>query len=139
MSRTFLCAGRPATPAQRDVYRTACDWLQAMREMIRPGVSCRELAAKAPRLPSKFMPQRYEVMIHGIGLEEESPSVAYPDDAQPNGDRVLQKDMALVVELYCGEVGARDGVKLGDQVLVTSGGVKNLVPYPLCEPLLASS
>jgi hypothetical protein len=37
--------------------------------------------------------------------------------------------MALVVELYCGEVGGHDGVKLGDQVLVTRDGPKVLVPY----------
>lgn len=136
VSRTFHCGGRPPTPAQHEAYRTAHDWLRELREMIRPGLTCRELAAKAPRLPRKFMPQRYEVMIHSIGLEEESPSVAYPDDPQPNGDRVLQENMALVVELYCGEVGGRDGVKLGDQVLVTSEGVQDLVPYPRCSALL---
>jgi Xaa-Pro dipeptidase len=136
VSRTFLCGGRAATSGQRAIYRAAHDWLMATREMMKPGVTCRELAAKAPRLPARFMPQRYEVMIHGIGLEEESPSVAYPDDAQPNGDRVLQENMALVVELYCGEVGAREGVKLGDQVLMTSTGVKVLVPYPFCDLLL---
>jgi hypothetical protein len=38
--------------------------------------------------------------------------------------------MALVVELYCGEVGASDGVKHEDQVLVTRTGVKVLVPSP---------
>ena len=136
VSRTFLCGDRAPTPAQREVYRVAHDWLLALREMIRPGLTCRELAAKAPRLPPKFLPQRYEVMIHSIGLEEESPSVAYPDDPQPNGDRALEENMALVVELYCGEVGGRDGVKLGDQVLLTSGGVTSLVPYPYCDALL---
>jgi Xaa-Pro aminopeptidase len=135
VSRTFLCGDRPPTPAQREAYRAAHDWLLALREMIRPGLTCRELAARAPRLPRKFMPQRYEVMIHGVGLEEESPSVAYPGDPQPNGDRVLQENMALVVELYCGEVGGRDGVKLGDEVLLTSEGVKVLVPYPFCDRL----
>jgi Xaa-Pro aminopeptidase len=136
VSRTFLCGDRPPTPAQREVYRVAHDWLMALRELIRPGVSCRELAERAPHLPEKFMPQRYEVMIHSIGLEEESPSVAYPGDLQPNGDRVLQENMVLVAELYCGEVGGRDGVKLGDQVVVTSQGVRNLVPYPYCDSLL---
>jgi Xaa-Pro aminopeptidase len=136
VSRTFLCGGRPPTPAQREVYRAAHDWLLGLRELIRPGITCRELAARAPRLPGKFMPQRYEVMIHSVGLEEESPSVAYPDDPQPNGERVLQENMALVAELYCGEVGGRDGVKLGDEVLVTSKGVKVLVPYPWCDALL---
>ena len=71
-----------------------------------------------------------------IGLEEESPSVAYPGDPQPNGERVLQENMALVAELYCGEVGGRDGVKLGDQVVVGASGFKDLVPYPSCERLL---
>ena len=137
VSRTFLCGDRAPTPEQREVYRTAHDWLQAMRELIRPGLTCRELAAKAPRLPARFMPQRYEVMIHSAGLEEESPSVAYPDDPQPNGDRVLEENMALVVELYCGEVGGRDRVKLGDQVLLTAEGLKDLVPYPHCDALLA--
>ncbi len=75
-------------------------------------------------------------MIHSIGLEEESPSVAYPGDPQPNGERVLEENMALVVELYCGEVGGRDGVKLGDQVLLTSEGVRDLVPYPYSDVLL---
>ena len=136
VSRTFLCGDRSPTPAQREAYRAAHDWLLALKEMIRPGLTCRELAAKAPRLPQKFLPQRYEVMIHSVGLEEESPSVAYPGDPQPNGDWVLQENMALVVELYCGEVGGRDGVKLGDEVLLTSEGVQDLVPYPGCGALL---
>jgi Xaa-Pro aminopeptidase len=136
VSRTFLCGDRPPTPAQREVYRVAYDWLMGLRDLIRPGVSCSELAARAPRLPAKYMPQRYEVMIHGVGLEEESPSVAYPDDPQPNGDRVLQENMVLVAELYCGEVGGRDGVKLGDEIVVTARGVRDLVPYHYGDALL---
>ncbi len=136
VSRAFLCGDRPPTPAQREVYRVAHDWLRELRGLIRPGLTCRELAAKAPRLPAKYMPQRYEVMIHSIGLEEESPSVAYPDDPQPNGERVIAENMVLVAELYCGESGAREGVKLGDQLVVTADGVRDLVPYPYCETLL---
>ena len=135
VSRTFLCGRRPASPAQREAYRTAHDWLLAMRELVRPGLACRDIAARAPRLPARFMPQRYEVIIHSIGLEEESPSVAYPADPQPNGDSVLRENMVLVVELYCGEPGGRDGVKLGDQVVVTPQGPKLLVPYPYCDAL----
>jgi Xaa-Pro aminopeptidase len=107
-----------------------------MRNLLRPGLTCRELAEKAPRLPEKFRPQRYEVMIHSIGLEEESPSVAYPEDPQPNGDWVLEENMALVVEVYVGEVGGREGVKLGDQLLLTAAGPKDLAPYPRCAALL---
>ncbi len=136
VSRTFLCGDAAPTRAQLDAFRAAHDWLLAMREHVRPGITCAELAGEAPSLPEKYMPQRYEVMIHGIGLEEESPSVAYPIDPQPNPDRVIEENMALVVEVYAGEVGGRDGVKLGDQVLVTANGTKVLVPYPYCDALL---
>ncbi|HLB61825.1 MAG TPA: Xaa-Pro peptidase family protein [Actinomycetota bacterium] len=136
VSRTFLCGGAPPTPAQREAYRAAHDWLLATRDLIRPGISCGELADRAPRLPEKFLPQRYECMVHGIGLEEESPTVCYPQDQQPNPDRVLREGMALVVEVYAGEVGARDGVKLGDQVLVTDVGAKALAAYSYSDVLL---
>jgi Xaa-Pro aminopeptidase len=95
----------------------------------------RAFRADSPAHGSTVPPQR-ECMIHSIGLEEESPSVAYPIDPQPNPDRVLQEGMLFVVELYAGEVGGRDGVKLGDQVLVTGDGVKVLAPYPFCDALL---
>src|SRR5581483_7632134 len=75
VSRTFLCGDVRPTPAQRDVYRVAHEWLSRMLELVRPGVRCGELAERAPRLPEAYRHQRYEVMVHGIGLEEESPSV----------------------------------------------------------------
>jgi hypothetical protein len=61
--------------------------------------------------------------------------VVYPCDPQPNGDRVSQQDMVLGAERHCGEVGARDGVRLGDQLVVTADGVRDLVPYPYCDAL----
>jgi Xaa-Pro aminopeptidase len=70
-----------------------------------------------------------------VGLEEESPSVAYPSDQQPNPDRVLREGMVLVAEVYAGEVGAGDGVKLGDELLLTDDGPVVLAPYPF-EPRL---
>jgi Xaa-Pro aminopeptidase len=136
VSRTFLCGDAAPTRAQRDAYRVSHDWLAAMKDLVRPGVACRELAERGPRLADRYLPQRYECMIHGIGLEEESPSVAYPGDPQPNPDRVLEEGMVLVVEVYAGEVGRRDGVKLGDQIVVSENGPTTLAPYPYWAPLL---
>jgi Xaa-Pro aminopeptidase len=129
VSRTFPVGDRP-TAAQRSIYRDALEWLEAMKAAILPGLTVNEIAERAPVLPERYMAQRYEVMVHGIGLEEESPSICYPRDAQWNADAVIEEGMTLVVELYAGEVGARDGVKLGDQVLVTADGVEVLAPYP---------
>ena len=87
-------------------------------------------------LPEKYRAQRYEVLAHQAGLEDEGPSVAYPEDPQPNGDRVLKEHSVICLEAYMGEVGGRDGVKLEDQLVLTADGARVLIPYPYCEPLL---
>jgi len=128
--------GAPVDPAKRDTYRRALDWLQELEGLIEPGITCGELARRAPALPPHWWALRYECMIHGIGLEEESPSVCYPGDPQSNADRVIEENMTLVVELYAGERSGFHGVKLGDEVLVTADGVEVLAPYPFSDALL---
>ena len=135
VSRTFVVG--PPTAAQRETYAAAHRWLTEMKERIRPGVTCGELAAEAPKIPERYVAQRYECMIHGIGLEEENPSVCHPQDAQSNADTLIEPGTSLVVECYLGEVGADHGVKLGDEVVVTDDGCRTLVPYPWSEALLA--
>ena len=137
VSRTFAAGDADPTPEQRHLYRASHDWLEGMTSLVRPGISCGELAALAPPIPERFLTQRYECLIHGIGLEEENLSVCHPRDRQSNAETVLEENMALVVELYAGEVGSRDGVKLGDQVVVTADGCRVLCPYPFSAPLLA--
>jgi Xaa-Pro aminopeptidase len=133
VSRTFV-VGEPTAEQQR-VHRDALEWLRAMEDFVRPGMTCAEIAETGPRLPERFLAQRYEVMLHGLGLEEESPSVAYPGDLQPNPDREIEPNMVLAIELYAGEPGARDGAKLGDTVVVTEDGMRVVAPYPFSEAL----
>ncbi|MCJ7832717.1 MAG: Xaa-Pro peptidase family protein [Actinobacteria bacterium] len=137
VSRAFVCGDLEPTAKQRETYRVAHDWVRGMTELVRPGITCAELAAAAPKIPERFLPQRYEVMIHSVGLEEESPSVCHPQDVQSNPDRVIQENMALVVEIYVGEVGGSVGVKFGDEILVTADGAEILAPYPYSTSLLA--
>ena len=136
VSRTFLCGQGTGNDRQRDAYRAAHAWLMGARELVGPGITTQEFARRAPRLPDNYLAQRYEVMVHSAGLEDEGPSVAYPEDPQPNPNRVLREGMVLCLEVYAGEVGGRDGVKLEDQVLVTGQGSRTLVPYPYCDTLL---
>jgi Xaa-Pro aminopeptidase len=136
VSRTFPVGDAKPTAEQRSIYRESFEWLTEMKALIRPGVTCGELVASAPELPERFTAQRYECYFHGVGLEEENPSLCHPADAQPNPDTPLEEGTALVVELYAGEVGGRDGVKLGDEVLVTRQGNRVLAPYPFSDRLL---
>jgi Xaa-Pro dipeptidase len=135
VSRTFVCGDAAPTADERATYQAALDWVQGMTALVRPGVTCGELAAAAPEVPERFRSQRYECMIHGAGLEEESPSVCHPQEVQSNPDREIQQDMVLVVETYMGEVGGSHGVKLGDVVLVTADGAEVLAPYPYARSL----
>jgi Xaa-Pro dipeptidase len=137
VSRTFLCGDVAPTLAQRDAYRAAHEWLMGARPELRAGRTMREIAGRLPALPDRYRAQRYEVMAHQAGLEDEGPSVAYPEDEQPNGDRVLKPNSVVCLEVYCGDVGGRDGVKLEDQVLVTEGEPRVLVEYPFSDVLLA--
>jgi Xaa-Pro aminopeptidase len=134
VSRTFP-VGVP-TAAQRATYAAAHEWVTGAKDVLRAGMTCAEVAAAAPPLPERFVPQRYECLVHGIGLEEENPSVCHPPDGQPNAGTVLEPGTMLVVECYMGEVGADHGVKLGDQVLVTEDGCRTVVPYPWSASLL---
>jgi Xaa-Pro aminopeptidase len=130
VSRSFLAGDATPTAAQRDAFNASMEWLEGMKAVVRPGLTCAEIAERAPKLPERYLPQRYECMLHSVGLEEESPSVCYPMDRQSNGDRMIREDMTLVVELYAGEQGGDHGVKLGDEVHVTADGVRVLAPYP---------
>ena len=136
VSRTFLCGDAAATPAQRELYRIAHDWLSGATRALEVGITLRDLAERMPRLPARFLPQRYEVMAHCSGLADEGPSIGYPQDMQPNGARLLREGMVVCLEVYVGESGGLEGVKLEDQVLVTPRGARVMIPYPFCAALL---
>jgi Xaa-Pro dipeptidase len=140
VSRTFLC-GDTATPEQKEAYRVAYDCVTGMLELVRPGMTFAEFAEKAPRLPEAYGAQRYPAMVHQAGLEDEGPSIPYPDDDRgPRRimpERELKENMVLCLECYAGKVGAPFGVKLEDQVLVTRDGAALLCTYPYDAKLLS--
>lgn len=138
-SRTFLCGDR-AGPAEREAYRVAHDGVLGMGEIARPGMSFREFARRAPRLPEAYVARRYVGMLHHAGLEDEGPLIPYPygegyrEEEMPEG--VFEEGMVLCLECYAGKAGARQGVKLEEQVVMTGRGVERLSTYPFDAKLL---
>lgn len=131
ISRTFLCGDR-ASAAQQEAYRVAHDFVQAGVELLRPGVSYHEFLHKAPKLPEAYYPQRYSVLLHGVGMDDEPPAIPFSSEtliAMPEGE--FQENMIVSMECYAGKVGAQDGVKLEDEVWITKDGpvVISLYPY----------
>ena len=137
ISRTwFIGDGRPAN-AQRHLHAVAHEHIMTNMEMLKPGVSFRELSAGGHPLPAEYVPQRYGSKFHGAGLCDEWPSIKYPEDWESKGyDGVLQPGMVLCVEAYIGAVGGKDGVKLEDQVLITDTGYENLTNCPFDDRLM---
>jgi len=136
ISRSWVCPGKPPTNEQQRLYAIAQEQVLTNMTLIKPGVSFREFAEKCWPVPEEFIPNRYMMMVHGVGLVDEYPSVAYARDFADWGyDGVFQENMTVSVESYIGEVGGREGIKLEQQVLITAKGAEPLSKTPFEDAL----
>ena len=137
VSRTFFCGPGQPSQMQRRLYKLAYEEIQHNTSLIKAGVSFRELTEKAYRQADEYIPNRYMLLAHGIGLCDEYPSIYYRQDADKYGfEGVLEENMTICVESYVGAVGGKEGVKLEHQVLVTAKGCEILSKFPFEEELL---
>lgn len=137
LSRTFHCGpGRPSAE-QRTIYRIAYDQLQHNIALLRAGMTFREFSEQSLRVPEQYRRNRYGVLAHGVGLCNEYPSILHPEDWASSGyDGVLESNMVLSVESYIGAEGGVEGVKLEEQVVITSTGAERLSQFPFEDALL---
>ena len=136
ISRTLLCPGRPATPEQRRLYEIAQDQVLTNIDRLGPGMTLREFSEKCWSVPDRFLPNRYMLMVHGVGMVDEYPAIAYPVDFDDWGyDGTIEEGMVLSVESYIGEAGGAEGVKLEEQVLITATGAIPMSSSPLIDAL----
>ncbi|GJL83004.1 MAG: peptidase M24 [marine bacterium B5-7] len=131
MSRSWICDAAPSD-AQKRLYAEAFKQIEHNKSLLTPGISFAELTSKLRRLPDQYVNGRYGVAMHGVGLCDEYPSIYYPEDLDAHGfEGVVKAGMVLCVEALVGEDGGPDAVKLEDQVLVTSDGIRQLTSYPM--------
>ncbi len=137
ISRTWRCGdGRPSD-AQRRLYGLAMQQIATNTALLKPGLGFRELAEIGFSLPEPYDALRYSVIVHGVGLCDEYPHVAYLRDYQASGyDGVFEAGMTVCVESYVGAPGGREGVKLESQVLITDDGPEVLSSFPFDAELL---
>ena len=137
ISRTWWVGpGRPR-PDMISAMRHAREHLEENVSLLGPGVAMRELTERAHRLAPEYRDGRYGCMMHGVGLCDEWPVIAYPEDHEEGAfDHVLEPGMVLCVEALVGAKGGDFSIKLEDQVLVTETGVENLTSYPFDAALM---
>ena len=135
-SRTFFCGKGRATGRQRQLHRLAREQIARNIELLRPGMTFREIAGRAWKIPDAFFSNRYFVLAHGVGMTGEWPYILHAADFDAAGyDGVLEPMTTLCVESYVGAPGEADGVKLEEQVLVTENGCEVLSRAPYDEAL----
>ena len=132
MSRSWICGEVKPTAEQARVFNLAVDQIRCNTELLKPGMSFREYSQKAWRIPDEFIDNRYGVIVHGVGLADEYPSIKNFVDFESKGyDGIMQPGMTLCVESYMGSKHGGEGVKLEEQVLITEDGYEQLTSYPL--------
>ena len=131
ISRTFV-EGNRFNDEQKRLYSLSLEHIQHNEKLIKVGTSFREFAEKSWKLPDNCYDNHYPCILHGIGLCDEWPLVAYPNSDFSNADysSYFEENMTVCVESYIGEVGGREGIKLEDQYLVTKEGLKKLSSFP---------
>ena len=82
---------------------------------LRPGVGMFEFAHQSFKLPQDWVPNRYSVVIHGVGLCDEYPKAVYREDlAHGEGyECMLAENMVVSVESYYGCCWRSRGRKTG--------------------------
>ncbi|WP_299149525.1 dimethylsulfonioproprionate lyase DddP [uncultured Tateyamaria sp.] len=139
ISRSWWIGDQKPRPDMVYAMRHAVEHIQTNMAMIKPGVMIPELTANTHVLDDKYQAQKYGCLMHGVGLCDEWPLVAYPDKAVPGAfDYPLEPGMVLCVEAAVGEVGGDFTIKLEDQVLVTEDGFENLTTYPFDSTLMGN-
>ena len=125
ISRTFVEGGK-LNDEQKKLHELAYENIKYNEELIKPGVTFREFAEKAWKLPDNCFDNHYPCQVHGVGMCDEWPFIPYPNKDFSNGDYsgVFEENMVICVESYIGEVGGKQGVKLENQYLVTNKGLE---------------
>ena len=131
ISRTWIAGSRRPNANQQDVFARAEETIHRNIEMVRPGVTFRELTfdSWAPDI-DEF--HQYSNQYHGVGMADEWPMIVFPHTWDQAGyDGVIEPGMVLCVESFVARRGWGEGVKLEQQVLVTEHGHELLSSYPI--------
>ena len=137
MSRTWWIGDQAPRPDIVAAMQHALDHVEINTRMLAPGVPFRDLVHGGHVLAPQYQAMKYGSKMHGVGLCDEWPSIAYPDDVRDGAfDYELEPGMVLCVEALVAEEGGDFSIKLENQVLITDTGHETLTDYPFDERLL---
>jgi Xaa-Pro aminopeptidase len=132
--RTFS-VGR-STPAQRDAYARASEWMAAAMSAIKPGVTTDQVARLWPSAPEFGLPDEKTAFGlqfgHGLGLAlHERPIISRLCSLEDPME--IRKGMVFALETYCPASDGVSAARLEEEVVVTDDGVEVITRFPSAE------
>ncbi|AKS46517.1 dimethylsulfoniopropionate lyase DddP [Octadecabacter temperatus] len=137
ISRTWWIGDEKPRLDMIEAMKHAVEHIETNMQMLKPGVNIQDLSRNTHVLHDKYQKQKYGCLMHGVGLCDEWPLVAYPDKMVEGAfDHELEAGMVLCVEALVSPEGGDFSIKLEDQVLITDDGFENLTTYPHDDALM---
>ncbi len=133
LSRSWTCGYRPMTQTQSRLYGAALDQINHNMDLLRPGLSFADYNARSWKIPEAYLPYRYSLAAHGVGMADEWPVIALHPDFAGNHGGGFEEGMVICVESLIAEAGS-ESVKLETQVLITATGCERLDSFPWEQP-----
>jgi Xaa-Pro dipeptidase len=138
--RTFN-VGR-ATPAQRDAYKRAREWIDAAIALVRPGVGTDEIALAWPKAEDFGFESEMDAFGlqfgHGLGLAlHERPIISRLNSLEHPIE--LKEGMAFAVETYCPASDGFSAARIEEEIIVAADGPRILTLFPAEELFVANA
>lgn len=130
LSRSWPIGHVRMSNKQRELYGAAREQIEHNLCLLKAGMSFREFNEKSWRIPEKYQARRYSVVLHGVGLADEWPSVPLHPDFAKAYDGTFEENMTVCVESLIGEDRTGECIKLETQALIGANGAERLDSFP---------
>jgi Xaa-Pro dipeptidase len=129
--RTFSVGS--STPAQRDAYARAREWMESALAAIKPGVSTDQVARLWPTAGEIGLADEKTAFGlqfgHGLGLAlHERPIISRLTSL--DAPMEIQEGMVFALETYCPATDGISAARLEEEVVVTRDGVEIITKFP---------
>ena len=137
--RTFA-VGR-CTPAQRDAYTRAREWIDAAIQVVKPGVSTDQIARLWPAATDFGFEDEMAAFGlqfgHGLGLAlHERPIISRLNSLEHPVE--LKEGMVFALETYCPATDGFSAARIEEEIVVTADGPRVITLFPAEELFVAN-
>ena len=131
-----------ATPAQRDAYRKAREWLDNAMARIKPGASTAHICEAFPTADKFGFPDEMSAFglqfAHGLGLAlHERPIISRVVSLEHPTE--IKEGMVFAIETYCPATDGYSAARIEEEVVVTDKGCRVISLFPAEELPIANA